>query len=195
MVSLETPHPPYELLVTAEARKPAVWAGETASEKQVQAPFLASRQLRLTLGAGTAPPGLEAALSSMRAGERASVWTAPEEGAFSALPELPRACPDGVEWTLWLEEVVQVRDMYGDGSLLKRRLLEGSGTFPVDCPIHDCVVRVHVAVFVGDFANEQLDFVRALARVRRRMRCVFILGASNWSYLHLHPAMLATTFG
>lgn len=38
---------------------------------------------------------------------------------------------------------VQVRDMTGDGSVIKRRIKDGRGEFPVDCPIEDSSVRVH----------------------------------------------------
>jgi hypothetical protein len=38
---------------------------------------------------------------------------------------------------------VQVLDMTGDGSVVKRRIRDGHGEFPVDCPIEDSSVRVH----------------------------------------------------
>lgn len=37
----------------------------------------------------------------------------------------------------------QVRDMTGDGGVVKKRLREGGGEFPVDCPLHDTTVRLH----------------------------------------------------
>ena len=37
----------------------------------------------------------------------------------------------------------QVRDMTGRGEVTKRRVKEGVGEFPVDCPLEDCAVRVH----------------------------------------------------
>lgn len=36
--------------------------------------------------------------------------------------------------------------MTGDGGVLKRRLQEGQGEFPVDCPLHDTSVRLHYRV-------------------------------------------------
>lgn len=33
--------------------------------------------------------------------------------------------------------------MTGDGAVTKRRLQEGQGEFPVDCPLHDTSVRLH----------------------------------------------------
>ena len=33
--------------------------------------------------------------------------------------------------------------MTGRGEVTKRRVKEGVGEFPVDCPLEDCAVRVH----------------------------------------------------
>ena len=38
---------------------------------------------------------------------------------------------------------LQVRDLTGTGEVTKRRIKEGVGEFPVDCPLEDCAVRVH----------------------------------------------------
>lgn len=47
--------------------------------------------------------------------------------------------------------MVQVRDLVGDGSVTKRRVVDGSGEFPADCPLDDNAVRVHVrAVALGE---------------------------------------------
>ncbi|PSS32648.1 Peptidyl-prolyl cis-trans isomerase [Actinidia chinensis var. chinensis] len=37
----------------------------------------------------------------------------------------------------------EVRDMLGDGRLIKRRIRDGRGEFPMDCPLHDSLLRVH----------------------------------------------------
>ena len=39
-----------------------------------------------------------------------------------------------------------MRDVTADGGVLKRRLQEGQGEFPVDCPLHDTSVRLHYRV-------------------------------------------------
>lgn len=39
---------------------------------------------------------------------------------------------------------VQVRDMAGDGQVMKRIVRKGEGEFPIDCPLEDSHVRVHV---------------------------------------------------
>lgn len=38
---------------------------------------------------------------------------------------------------------IQVRDLTGDGLVTKRRIQDGIGEFPVDCPIEDANVKVH----------------------------------------------------
>lgn len=42
--------------------------------------------------------------------------------------------------------ISQVRDMTGDGTVIKRRLREGKGEFPVDCPLHDTRLTLHYRV-------------------------------------------------
>lgn len=37
----------------------------------------------------------------------------------------------------------QVRDMAGDGQVMKRIVRKGEGEFPVDCPLEDSRVRMH----------------------------------------------------
>lgn len=54
-------------------------------------------------------------------------WNAPP---LTHCPALPSAA-------------AQVRDMTGDGSVTKRRVRDGVGEFPMDCPLEDCAVRVH----------------------------------------------------
>jgi hypothetical protein len=39
--------------------------------------------------------------------------------------------------------VAQVRDLLGDGTTFKRRVKEGEGEFPADCPMHDCDIKCH----------------------------------------------------
>ena len=41
---------------------------------------------------------------------------------------------------------LQVRDMTGDGQVVKRRTQQGRGQFPADCPIEDCAVSVHFRI-------------------------------------------------
>ena len=50
----------------------------------------------------------------------------------------------------------QVRDMTGTGEVTKRRVREGRGEFPVDCPLDDCAVRVHFRVRRPDTSQVQI---------------------------------------
>ncbi|CAI7786860.1 unnamed protein product [Closterium sp. NIES-54] len=57
------------------------------------------------------------------------------------------APPEGVvdvEYHVELVKIVQVRDVLGNGCVIKRRLQDGTGDFPMDCPLQDCVVHVHM---------------------------------------------------
>ena len=36
--------------------------------------------------------------------------------------------------------------MLGAGEVLKRRLKQGRGEFPIDCPVEDCHIRIHYRV-------------------------------------------------
>ncbi len=56
-----------------------------------------------------------------------------DTGAQAAARSL-RACPISH---------AQVRDMTGTGEVLKRRLRDGQGEFPIDCPLNDTTVRAH----------------------------------------------------
>lgn len=38
----------------------------------------------------------------------------------------------------------QVRDMTGDGGVVKRIACKGQGEFPIDCPLEDSRVQVHL---------------------------------------------------
>lgn len=40
----------------------------------------------------------------------------------------------------------KVRDMFGDQKLLKHRIVQGKGEFPMDCPMEDCQVKIHYKV-------------------------------------------------
>lgn len=66
---------------------------------------------------------------------------------------------------------MQVRDMTGTGEITKRRLKEGDGEFPIDCPLNDTTIRVHYRV-------RRLDLCQPLKADSRGPQ-----GASNeWVY-------------
>ncbi|GLI61315.1 hypothetical protein VaNZ11_003671 [Volvox africanus] len=58
------------------------------------------------------------------------------------VPPPPARCTQ-VELEIELLSMVQVRDLTGTGEVTKKRLQEGQGEFPIDCPLHDTAVRLH----------------------------------------------------
>ena len=139
----ETPRPPYRVDISCAVRDPN---GEVRFRSPEGAPW------EVTMGAGQLPEAVEAAVSSMVLGERARLVCPVESleatlGPASLLPAFEWAplwgSGDQVEVELALVGLYQVRDVFGDGSLLKTRLRDGTGQFPVDCPIEDCKVRLH----------------------------------------------------
>uniref|UniRef100_A0A7S3VGN7 peptidylprolyl isomerase n=1 Tax=Dunaliella tertiolecta TaxID=3047 RepID=A0A7S3VGN7_DUNTE len=110
--------------------------------------------LSAQLGAGQLPQGIEEALGQMSKQEHAmfilpaSAMQLPAESTHPC-SVLARALPPKavqVEVELELVSIVQVRDITGSGEVIKRRLREGNGEFPIDCPMHDTCVRVHYRV-------------------------------------------------
>ncbi|KAL6761780.1 hypothetical protein V8C86DRAFT_765815 [Haematococcus lacustris] len=121
----------------------------------------AGMPLTLGLGQGLLPPGVEDALGQMCRGERAlyilpttalqppspPTLVDPESTSQSVLPHSPCLLPAPPAKSLQLEvelellEVMQVRDMTGNGEVTKRRLRDGCGEFPIDCPLHDTSPR------------------------------------------------------
>ncbi|TYH03094.1 hypothetical protein ES288_A09G193700v1 [Gossypium darwinii] len=57
-----------------------------------------------------------------------------------------------VHFEVELVHFIQVRDMLGDGRLIKRRLHDGKGDFPMDCALHDSLLQVH---YKGMLLNEE----------------------------------------
>eukprot|EP00879_Flechtneria_rotunda_P002973 GHRR01003190.1.p1 GENE.GHRR01003190.1~~GHRR01003190.1.p1 ORF type:complete len:634 (+),score=228.22 GHRR01003190.1:2740-4641(+) len=163
----EMARPPNEVTFSLEARTLA-YNGHQCTGYQYYS-VSADNSLQVQLGQGLLPSGLEAALGSMSKGEKAVFVLpalqmqppsyAPQEGSSDSngdgsnkqqpaqyvLPPPPAKAAQ-VEVCLQLHDLVQVRDMTGDGQVTKKRLLEGQGEFPVDCPLHDTTVRLHYRV-------------------------------------------------
>jgi len=146
----ETPRPPFEVRAAVTARVPS-----SSGVPGKGAPYWSTppgAPLTATMGTGALPPGLEDALACVTRGETAvvSVPAARCGGGGLGLPPPPPGS-QRVEWEVRLEGMVQVRDLVGDGSVTKRRVVDGSGEFPADCPLDDNAVRVHVrAVALGE---------------------------------------------
>jgi len=184
----ESPRPPFEVSFALSAAAPAAdgrlgkgevfWQqGGIGGDGRGKAPACSSPSpsssgedglITATMGDGSLPEALEAALSCVCQGETAVVslplaalqTSAAQRRedkrplAFSLPYPLPRAVAASrrVELTLRLAGMVQVRDLVGPaergnekrGRVTKKRVKEGRGEFPADCPLGDCAVKVHV---------------------------------------------------
>ncbi|XP_027079124.1 peptidyl-prolyl cis-trans isomerase PASTICCINO1-like isoform X2 [Coffea arabica] len=128
----ETPREPYEVKAWISAR-----SGEG---KMVLS--RAKQPVHFTLGKSEIPKGLEMGIGTMSRGEKAVIYVTGQH-----ITETPLiSALGGVEeiyFEVELVHFVQVRDVLGDGRLIKRRIRDGRGEFPMDCPLHDSLLRVH----------------------------------------------------
>uniref|UniRef100_A0A383VCY1 peptidylprolyl isomerase n=1 Tax=Tetradesmus obliquus TaxID=3088 RepID=A0A383VCY1_TETOB len=163
----EVARAPNEVSFSCEARTPAYDGTQCSGFKFFS--ISPEQQLTVQLGQAPLPAGLEAAISQMSKGEK-SVFILPADQLAApaassstqqagqgqqssssqqqqeALIPQPPAKAVQVELSIQLHNLVQVRDMTGDGSVTKKRLREGHGDFPVDCPLQDTTVRLHYRV-------------------------------------------------
>ncbi|KAK1321113.1 Peptidyl-prolyl cis-trans isomerase PASTICCINO1 [Acorus calamus] len=61
-------------------------------------------------------------------------------------------CFEEILFDVELVHFIQARGMLWDGRLIKRRIVDGKGDFPMDCPLHDSLLRVH---YEGTHLNEE----------------------------------------
>ncbi len=64
----------------------------------------------------------------------------------------------------------QIRDLTGSGEVTKRRIKEGVGEFPVDCPLEDCAVRVHYTARLA--GTDQVSAQRHYRQCTTRELCM-----------------------
>ncbi|PWA83435.1 FKBP-type peptidyl-prolyl cis-trans isomerase family protein [Artemisia annua] len=104
-----------------------------------------------TFGKSEVPKGLEMGIGTMSRGEKAVIYVTSQY--LSQSPLIPST--GGVEevhFEVELIHFIQVRDVLGDGRLIKRRVKDGKGEFPMDCPLQDSRLRVH---YKGMLINEE----------------------------------------
>ncbi|CAK0786960.1 hypothetical protein CVIRNUC_010174 [Coccomyxa viridis] len=142
--SWETPRPPFEVDVSCTARVPS--SSGQPGQGQSYSSSSPHQPLHWVIGSSQVPVGFEDGICSLAKGERAfiscPVSKARSEGSHALLPDPPDGA-DRVEFEVELLRMIQVRDLTGTGEVTKRRIKEGVGEFPVDCPLEDCAVRVH----------------------------------------------------
>lgn len=138
----ESPREPYEVKawISAKTANGNVIVSHTQGE-----PFF------FTLGKSEVPKGLEMGIGTMARGEKGVIYV--KSQYLTQSPFMPEV--EGLEevyFDVELVHFVQVRDMLGDGRLIKRRIRDGEGEFPMDCPLHDSLLRVH---YKGMLLNEE----------------------------------------
>ncbi|WCJ19171.1 FKBP-type peptidyl-prolyl cis-trans isomerase family protein [Euphorbia peplus] len=104
-----------------------------------------------TFGKSEVPKGLEMGIGTMTREEKAVIYVTNQYLSESPLMSAIEGF-DEVHFEVELVHFTQVRDMLGDGRLIKRRIRDGKGEFPMDCPLHDSQLRVH---YKGMLLNEE----------------------------------------
>ncbi|KAK9123817.1 hypothetical protein Sjap_013419 [Stephania japonica] len=138
----ETPREPYEIKVRISAK---TGSGKLIFSHNEGEPFF------FTFGRSEVPKGLEMGVGTMTRGEKAVIFVSKNYLTDSPLMPVVEDFED-VEFEIELVHFIQVRDMLGDGRLIKRRIRDGKGEFPMDCPLHDSLLRVH---YKGMLLNEE----------------------------------------
>ncbi|XP_042465781.1 peptidyl-prolyl cis-trans isomerase PASTICCINO1-like [Zingiber officinale] len=95
-----------------------------------------------TIGKSELPKALEVGIGTMTRGEKAAIFLSKSYMTKSSLWSMIEGY-DEIQFEVELVHFIQVRDMLGDGRLIKRRVVDGQGEFPMDCPLHDSLLRVH----------------------------------------------------
>ncbi|KAK1283917.1 Peptidyl-prolyl cis-trans isomerase PASTICCINO1 [Acorus calamus] len=119
--------------------------GKLISTNSKEEPFF------FTFGKAELPKGHEMGIRTMTWGEKAIVYVSSQY--LTQSPFMPAV--DGFEEILFDVELVhfiKVRDMLGDGRLIKRQIVDGKGDFPMDCLLHDSLLRVH---YKGTLLSEE----------------------------------------
>lgn len=141
----ESPREPYEVKAWISAK--------TGDDKVILSPKQGEPYF-FTIGKSEVPKGLEMGIGTMTREEKAVIYVINQY-----LTESPLMSVVGLEEVQFEVELIhftQVRDMLGDGRLIKRRLRDGKGEFPMDCPLQDSLLRVH---YKGMLLNEEKTVV------------------------------------
>ncbi|KAM0948338.1 putative peptidylprolyl isomerase [Dioscorea sansibarensis] len=128
----ESPREPYEVMS---------WISAMTLHGEVILPC-SKEPYRFTFGKSEVPKGLEMAIGTMTRGEKAVVFVSNAYLTESPLMNITEDL-EGVQFEVELVHFIQVRDMLGDGRLIKRRIVDGRGEFPMDCPLQDSQLKVH----------------------------------------------------
>ncbi|XP_028235616.1 peptidyl-prolyl cis-trans isomerase PASTICCINO1-like isoform X2 [Glycine soja] len=138
----ESPREPYEVKAWISAK---TVTGKLIMSHTEGEPYF------FTFGKSEVPKGLEMAIGTMVREEKAVIYVTSQYLTESPLMPVIEGY-DEVHFEVELVHFIQVRDMLGDGRLIKCRIHDGKGDFPMDCPLHDSLLRVH---YKGTVLNEE----------------------------------------
>ncbi|KAM3201450.1 peptidyl-prolyl cis-trans isomerase PASTICCINO1 isoform X1 [Capsicum annuum] len=140
--SWETPREPYEVKAWISAKS---GDGKVILSRTQDEPYF------FIFGKSEVPEGLELGIATMPRGEKAVIYVKSQYYTESTLMPVVEGV-DEVHFEVELVHFIQVRDVLGDGRLIKRRIRDGRGEFPMDCPLQDSLLRVH---YKGSLLNEE----------------------------------------
>ncbi|KAH7404871.1 hypothetical protein KP509_15G048000 [Ceratopteris richardii] len=130
----ETPRQPYEV---------RVWLSWRTSTEKGFVPLHNDKPFHFALGNGQVPAGLEQGISTMTRREKSIIFVSRDHlTEASLISDLPNDT-DEIQFEVEMIQIIQVRDLVGDGQVVKRRVQDGRGDFPMDCPLQDCIMRIH----------------------------------------------------
>ncbi|XP_075647533.1 peptidyl-prolyl cis-trans isomerase PASTICCINO1-like [Castanea sativa] len=129
----ESPREPYEV---------KAWISAKTGDGKLILSHMEGEPYFFTFGKSEVPKGLEMGIGTMARGEKAVVYVTSQYLTQSPLIPVIESFEE-VHFEVELVHFIQVRDMLGDGRLIKRRIRDGKGDFPMDCPLHDSLLRVH----------------------------------------------------
>nr|POE59487.1 peptidyl-prolyl cis-trans isomerase pasticcino1 [Quercus suber] len=129
----ESPREPYEV---------KAWISAKTGDGKLILSHMEGEPYFFTFGKSEVPKGLEMGIGTMTRGEKAIVYVTSQYLTQSPLIPVIESFEE-VHFEVELVHFIQVRDMLGDGRLIKRRIRDGKGDFPMDCPLHDSLLRVH----------------------------------------------------
>ncbi|KAL3639470.1 G1/S-specific cyclin pas1 [Castilleja foliolosa] len=138
----EQPRAPYEV---------KAWISGKSGDRKVIFSHTQGEPFCFTFGKSEIPKGLEMGIGTMCRGEKAVIYVTKDY--LNKCPLIPSV--DGIaeiHFEVDLVHFVQVRDVLGDGRLIKRRVRDGRGDFPMDCPLQDSLLHVH---YKGMLLNEE----------------------------------------
>ncbi|GAB2267638.1 G1/S-specific cyclin pas1 [Dionaea muscipula] len=136
----ESPRAPYEV---------KAWISAKTGDGKLIFSHMEGEPFFFTFGNSEVPKGLEMGIGTMSRREKALIYVTSQYLTHSPLlPEVEGV--DEVHFEVELVHFIQVRDVLGDGRLIKRRIRDGRGEFPVDCPLQDSQLHVHYKGMVLD---------------------------------------------